>query len=200
MFLLFQGGMFRFHLRFEWCFFSIVSHLNGLASAILPALLGRFQTNLILRTGWHVLFLTGCSSPLCNEESVYNINQTKFNCRFTKGSHIIDPPTVPFVEQIFQVAVMLREGDTSPTDIPKFFGARSEMEAPSENGGRTLSICVLLAPLVLLANQTSGKVESILGFVWEGLISVWFPSVFNCFLILKSSSGRKFRMLRMKNP
>jgi len=27
------------------------------------------------------------------------------------------------------VAVMLREGDTSPTDIPKFFGARTEMEA-----------------------------------------------------------------------
>ncbi len=31
---------------------------------------------------------------------------------------------------IFQVAVMLREGDTSPTDIPKFFGGRNEMEAP----------------------------------------------------------------------
>lgn len=98
----------------------------------------------ILRIGWHVLFLAGCSSPLCNEESVYNKNQTtwSFNWSFHRKVtyHL---PTVPF-EQIFQVAVMLREGDTSPTDIPKFFGARNEMEAPSANGGRTLSICVLV--------------------------------------------------------
>ena len=29
----------------------------------------------------------------------------------------------------FQVAIMLREGDTSTTDIPKCLGPRSEMEA-----------------------------------------------------------------------
>ena len=58
-------------------------------------------------------------------------------------------PTVPFAEQIFQVAVMLREGDTSPTDIPKFFGARTEMEALSANGGVVGSFSAACKPNIM---------------------------------------------------
>ena len=44
---------------------------------------------------------------------------------------------------------MLREGDTSPTDIPKFFGARTEMEALSGNGGVVGSFSAACKPNIM---------------------------------------------------